>query len=189
MNNKLKNDLIDCSFKLNNIGFNFLNTPILMFKSENKVFGTSPNARVPFSNADIIDITGSAYAPKSILVWSKYNTLIISKMPFTSKLGIYKKIPAVLDDVAQIAGANIKIANTRQEMQKALKLSSAVITSDGISLCFGRDFYEAYNCTNILEKNSETFLKANVIGGAKPVNKFIGTLERIFYLKKYSNIR
>ncbi len=137
---------------------------------------------------DIIDYSGSSDLLKAVLVGSDYNAMIICKPEWTGRAiddGVV--LYPTLEDMAMIVGPKVSIVRKdRQEIEKAIKTSSAVMLEGETVLCLGRNIYEAYTCLTVLEKNAKIYYKAKKLGGAKYVNKAIANLEHRIYLKKYS---
>ena len=109
---------------------------------------------------------------------------------------------ASLDDMAQIIGPSVKIADGRRtatangrSLMKALRsnVGCLVLTSleesgagQGYTVTLGRNLFEAITAMTVLEKNAEVTVLADRIGGAKPLNKIEAALMRRVYIQKYS---
>ncbi len=54
------------------------------------------------------------------------------------------------------------------------------------AITVGRDPYEAFVAMTVLEKAAEVALKAEVLGGARPLVQPLAAVERLVYRNKYS---
>ena len=124
-----------------------------------------------------------------VLAASKvYSAVVVARPPYTSILiESSHEIKAVLDDMAQIAGPEIRIVpHEAKKIKRAIAKANAVMTDDGYLLLFGRTLFEAYTLLTVVEKSAETVLKAQVIGGAKPISHMLARHMHRVYMKKYS---
>ncbi len=187
--NKTKETIIEYGKKLTDIGFSIGDSPRILVRKGLHVYSTQEGADLStLDSADILNINGSADAAKGALIASSYNAMIITS-PYYASMCIQDNlaIPAVLDDMAMIVGNRVRIVpGERLAIAKALKKSSAVMTTDGKVLTCGRNLYEALTCLTILEKNAGIFVDADFLGGAKPVCRGMGKLEHLIYQQKYS---
>jgi len=107
-----------------------------------------------------------------------------------------REVPAVLDDLAQIVGPSVRVAeyalpSTNKIVKatvKALKGRNAALMANHGAVCVGRDIDEAFVVCQVLEKGCKAFIEAEFLGGAKHINKFEAWAMHQFYLKKYSQI-
>lgn len=107
-----------------------------------------------------------------------------------------REVPAVLDDLAQIVGPSVRVAeyalpSTNKIVKatvKALKGRNAALMANHGAVCVGRDIEEAFVVCQVLEKGCKAFIEAEFLGGAKHINKFEAWAMHQFYLKKYSQI-
>jgi len=107
-----------------------------------------------------------------------------------------REVPAVLDDLAQIVGPSVRVAeyalpSTNKIVKatvKALKGRNAALMANHGAVCVGRDLEEAFVVCEVLEKGCKAFIEAEFLGGAKHINKFEAWAMHQFYLKKYSKI-
>ncbi len=105
-----------------------------------------------------------------------------------------REVPPILDDMAQIIGPSIRVAEyaipgTKKLVKgtyKALKGRNAVLLANHGALCVGRDMDEAFLCAQVLEKACKVFIEAEFLGGAKSIKKFEAWIMHKYYLKKYS---
>lgn len=187
--NKTKETIIEYGRKLAEIGFSVGNSPRILVRKGLQVYSTQDGANLNnLRSEDIVDINGSADAMKGALIASDYNAMIITQ-PYYASMCIQDNlsIPAVLDDMAMIVGNRVRIVpSERLAIAKALKKSSAVMTTDGQVITCGRNLYEALTCLTILEKNAGIFVDADFLGGAKPVCRAMGKLEHLIYQQNYS---
>lgn len=98
------------------------------------------------------------------------------------------KIPAVLDDLAQIIGPSVKVAKngTSKQVIKTLKGRNACLVKGGGVVATGRTLDEAYTGSLVLEKGAKTFIETTALGGAVLVPYFDCLLQRFVYKMKYS---
>lgn len=125
---------------------------------------------------------------------------IISRTPYCQKMlarlqekGIFRP---VLDDMAQIVGPQVQVIPEEiGAMTSALRKAAAVFVCTGTdaqghvtgyTLTVGRSHYEAVVALTVLEKSAEVYLKAEILGGGKPLSRFDAHLMRTIYMKKYS---
>lgn len=110
----------------------------------------------------------------------------------SSKAGI--TILPLLDDMAQIAGTTVKIADCPdnatptelKQMLKKLKGRNAVgIKNTGI-LCAASSLYDAHAVAMVMEKACKSFIESTLLGKSVVINKIEAALMRFVYLKKYS---
>jgi len=107
-----------------------------------------------------------------------------------------REVPAVLDDLAQIVGPSVRVAeyalpSTNKIVKatvKALKGRNAALMANHGAVCVGRDIDEAFVVCQVLEKGCKAFIEAEFLGGAKHINKFEAWAMHQFYLRKYSQI-
>ena len=105
-----------------------------------------------------------------------------------------REVPPVLDDMAQIIGASVRVApyalpSTKKIVRgtvKALKGRMAALMANHGAVCIGRDIDEAFVVCQVLEKACKAFIEAEFLGGAKSINRFEAYLMHQVYLKKYS---
>jgi len=107
-----------------------------------------------------------------------------------------REVPPVLDDLAQIIGPSVRVAeyalpSTKKIVKatvKALKGRNAALMANHGAVCVGRDIDEAFVVCQVLEKGCKAFIEAEFLGGAKHINKFEAWAMHQFYLRKYSKI-
>ena len=105
-----------------------------------------------------------------------------------------REVPAILDDLAQIVGPSVRVADyalpsTKKLVRKtmaALKGRNAALMANHGAICVGRDLEQAILCCEILEKACRSFIEAEFLGGAKEINRFEAWIMHQYYLKKYS---
>ncbi|MGD9328812.1 MAG: class II aldolase/adducin family protein [Cyclobacteriaceae bacterium] len=105
-----------------------------------------------------------------------------------------REVPPILDDMAQIIGPSIRVAdyalpNTKKIVRatmKALKGRYAALMANHGAVCVGRDMKEAFTVCDVLEKACKAFIEAEFLGGAKGINKFEAFIMHKYYLMKYS---
>jgi L-fuculose-phosphate aldolase len=107
-----------------------------------------------------------------------------------------REVPAVLDDLAQIIGPSVRVADyalpsTKKIVRatvKALRGRNAALMANHGAVCVGRDLDEAFVACQVLEKGCKAFIEAEFLGGAKHINKFEAWAMHQVYLKKYSKM-
>jgi len=108
-----------------------------------------------------------------------------------------REVPPVLDDMAQIIGPSVKVAeyalpNTNKIVRNTLKALSgrnAALMANHGAICIGRSMDEAFIVCEILEKACKAFIEAEFLGGAKPINRIEAWIMHEYYLRKYSRIK
>ena len=108
-----------------------------------------------------------------------------------------REVPPVLDDLAQLIGPSVRVAeyalpSTKAIVKKTLKAlkgrNGALMANHG-AICLGRDMEEAFTCCEVLDKGCKAFVEAEFLGGAKEINRFEAALMHQIYLRKYSKLR
>lgn len=105
-----------------------------------------------------------------------------------------RELPPVLDDVAQLIGPSVRVADyalpsTKKIVRatmKALRGRMAALMANHGAICLGRSLDEAFLCCQVLEKGCKAFIEAEFLGGAKGINKFEAFIMHQFFLRKYS---
>lgn len=105
-----------------------------------------------------------------------------------------RELPPVLDDVAQLIGPGVRMADyalpsTKKIVRttiRALRGRMAALMANHGAICLGRDLEEAFLCCQVLEKGCKAFIEAEFLGGAKGINYFEAALMHQFFLRKYS---
>jgi hypothetical protein len=110
--------------------------------------------------------------------------VLITQQRYASK--VKNEIPPILDDQAQLLGVSVRIAASPDKIVKALKGRFAAILPDGKSICLGSNIEEAFVAAQLLEKTSKAYIEAEVLGGAKSINRLEAWLMQKFYQLKYS---
>ena len=121
--------------------------------------------------------------------------VIHTHSPNTSTLAAaHRELPAILDDVAQLIGPSVRVADyalpsTKKIVRKtmrALKGRMAAIMANHGAICLGRDLDEALLCCQVLEKGCKAFIEAEFLGGAKGINRFEAAIMHQIFIRKYS---
>jgi L-fuculose-phosphate aldolase len=108
-----------------------------------------------------------------------------------------REVPPVLDDLAQLIGPTVRVADYAlpstkaivKKTMKALKGRNGALMANHGAICLGRDMEEAFTCCEVLDKGCKAFVEAEFLGGAKTINRFEAALMHQIYLKKYSKLR
>jgi L-fuculose-phosphate aldolase len=103
------------------------------------------------------------------------------------------EVPPILDDMAQIIGPTIRVAeyalpSTKKITNatvKALRGRNGVLMANHGALTVGRDMEEAFTAALVLEKSCRAFIEASFMGGAKSINRFEAAFMHQYFLKKY----
>lgn len=106
----------------------------------------------------------------------------------------HKTLPPILDDMAQLIGADVKVAEYAHSSSDeivsntlyALEGRMAALMANHGAICLGRDIEEAFVVSKILEKACKAYIEASFLGGAKSIDKFDAQKMHEEYLKKYS---
>ncbi len=104
------------------------------------------------------------------------------------------EIPPILDDMAQILGPTIRVANYAlpgtkkivKETIKALKGRNAALMANHGAVVVGGDLEEAFVAAEVLEKVAKSFIEASFLAEVKGINKFEAWLMHQYYIRKYS---
>lgn len=105
-----------------------------------------------------------------------------------------RTLPPVLDDMAQIVGPDVRVADYAPSSSKAIVKNTvkalrgrmAAFMANHGAVCIGRDIDEAFVVAQVLEKACKTYIEAEFIGGAKKIGKFDALFMHQYYLRKYS---
>jgi L-fuculose-phosphate aldolase len=126
---------------------------------------------------------------------TRINAVIHTHPPSASTVAAARReVPPVLDDMAQIIGPTVKVADyarsSTKKMNKvalkALQGRMACLLANHGAVCLGRDLEEAFVVSQVLEKACRVFIEAEFLGGAKSINKVEAYLMHQYYLNKYS---
>ncbi|MCF6242021.1 MAG: class II aldolase/adducin family protein [Bacteroidales bacterium] len=104
-----------------------------------------------------------------------------------------REIPPILDDMAQILGPTVRVAEyalpgTKKIVKatlKALKGRNAALMANHGAVVVGSDMEEAFIAAEVLEKTAKAFIEASFLGEAKGINKFEAWYMHQYYLRKY----
>ncbi len=108
-----------------------------------------------------------------------------------------REVPPLLDDMAQIIGPSLRVADyaissTKKLVKCALKAlvgrNAALLANHG-AICLGRDMNEAFVTCEILEKSCRTFIEAEFLGGGVPIGGLEARIIHEYYLRKYSKLK
>ncbi|MBP0986340.1 MAG: class II aldolase/adducin family protein [Oscillospiraceae bacterium] len=141
---------------------------------------------------DIIDITDhdkeQIPAAAALMSSRTLNAMILCDPPYTDIcIDSRHSIPACLDDMAQIVGPAVRIVTPdEKQISKALTKATSVIVENSCLIAGGRNLNEAYTALTIIEKSAEAMLKAQVIGGVKPLDVRLARYMHHKYQSSYS---
>jgi len=96
-----------------------------------------------------------------------------------------------VDDIAQIAGINIKCAplSGKDKIKSLFKRRGAILIKDSGSICADTSLDNALAAAMITEKACRIHIQSRYLGGAKAINIIESALMRFLYIKKYSKIK
>ncbi len=116
--------------------------------------------------------------------------LVLSKPVYCMKFAENGAVlPASLDDMAQIVGPCAEtVPYESSAMHDALCKASGCFVKGRYTLCKGRSLFEAVTCLEVLEKQAEVHLKAQVLGGAAALCEAEVVQMRRHYLQQYSRV-
>lgn len=117
------------------------------------------------------------------------NAIIINQAPYCSIVtGKKSKLPAVLDDFAQIVGYSAKVSASSDllDVLSALKGRNACLINNGSSLAVGRTLDEAFTGVMVLEKGAKAYVESTIIGNPVKIGLLDAILMNFIYKKKYS---
>ncbi len=172
----------------------------MVLETEEGIFATVDGADLSdLKPEDMVEVS----LPKLPVPQRDMKAMIYSQTPYAQIcLREGRGFQASLDDMAQIIGPSVKIADGRRtatangrSLMKALRsnVGCLVLTSleesgagQGYTVTLGRNLFEAITAMTVLEKNAEVTVLADRIGGAKPLNKIEAALMRRVYIQKYS---
>jgi L-fuculose-phosphate aldolase len=105
-----------------------------------------------------------------------------------------REVPPILDDLAQIVGPSVRVADyalpgTKKLVRntvRTLKGRNAALLANHGAVCIGRDIEQAILCCQVLEKACKSLIEAEFLGGAKEISKFDAWIMHQYYLRKYS---
>ncbi|MDR2446600.1 MAG: class II aldolase/adducin family protein [Treponema sp.] len=99
-----------------------------------------------------------------------------------------KKLPAILDDFAQMVGNDAKcvLSDSVSGIVKALKKRNGALVKELGAVCYAGDESDAAALLTLMEKNALAFLHASRYGKVPVLPLPDRKLMRIVYLKKYS---
>ncbi len=132
---------------------------------------------------------------KIYLTRKKINAIIHThSMNASTVAAARREVPPILDDMAQIIGSTIRVAEyaipgtkkITNNTVKALRGRNAVLMANHGALAVGRDIDEAFTTCLVLEKACKAFIEAEFLGGAKSISKFEAYVMHQYYLHKYS---
>ena len=174
-------------------GISLGDDPKIIYERDGRCYMTIPGADLSaLQETDICDVTDRSEeelpAAAALSRSKDLSAMIIASPPYTGIcIESHHEIDAVLDDMAQIAGPKITIVSAdEKEILRALKKASSVMIDSGFLIAGGRNLYEALTNLLIVEKSAEVTLKAQVIGGVRPLGAGISRHMHHIYQKKYS---
>ena len=178
---------------LSELPFSAGDAPRIIFRSDSRCYMTAKDADMSdIHPEDIVDVTDhdqtQLLAATALMKSKDLTAMILCEPPYTEIcIESHHEIPAVLDDMAQIVGPSVRIVPTDEErIVKALTKATSVMVENSCLIAGGRTLYEAYTAVQIIEKSAETILKAQVIGGVKPLSARLSGYMHHKFQKSYS---
>ncbi len=165
----------------------------LMVRLDGRIYETADGCNLAeLKRGDVILVAGESetYPVERRLLQEggEIRAIVLSKTPYcrlAARRGM-KLVPA-LDDMAQIVGPQAEtVSYTGKKIRRALKHATGCFVRDRYTISTGRSLFEAVTALQVLEKSAEVNIKAEVLGGAKPVARAEAKLMRMIYKKKYS---
>ena len=117
---------------------------------------------------------------------------VLTNTVISSKAG--REVLPLLDDIAQIVGATVKVAEYDQVVNQAvikstinaLKRRSGALLKNNGAICGAYNFYDVQAVAQVLEKGCKTCIETEFLGGGKKINFIEANLMRLVYNIKYS---
>ncbi|MGI6177290.1 MAG: hypothetical protein ACOYJO_02400 [Eubacterium sp.] len=169
--------------------------PRIFVKYKRHIYATEYGADFSrIAAGDIEDITQNYIPEKNIFATLQdYSAMVECLTPYCKILiRSNKGITAQLDETAQLLGRNIQVVSRRvNRLSSAFRSSAAALVKpsvnypDGLEIVVGRNVYEAVTALSVLEKSAEVALKAEVVGGGKPLSRYAAMSERMGYILAY----
>jgi len=115
-------------------------------------------------------------------------------MSASSVAAARREVPPILDDLAQIVGPSLRVAEyslpgskkMARAVLSAMRGRMAALMANHGAVAMGRSPDEAILCAQIVEKGCRAFVEAEFLGGAKSISRFEAAIMHEVYLKKYS---
>ena len=172
----------------------------LLIETSEGVYGTKDGANLADLKLDEVEKLAVEHLP---LARKGMSAMVFSQTPYCQQcLADARPFRASVDDMAQIIGPAVYIADGRpsnnkagKSMVRAFKRSTGAFVLRGVdkngngigyTITAGRTPYEAVVGMTVLEKSAEITVLADRIGGAKEINKVEALLMHKIYQKKYS---
>ena len=193
MTSDVVNSIIQYARSLSELPFSLGDDPRIIFKHEGRCYMTDKGAGFSgITEENIHDVTDedqSQFLAERVLMDSKaLSAMILCEPPYVEIcIESHHEIPAVLDDMAQVVGPAVHIIEPDvSKLAKALSKSTSVMIENGCLVAGGRTLFEAATAVKLIEKSAETILKAQVIGGVKPLGRTLAMYMHRKYLNSYS---
>ena len=172
----------------------------LLIETSEGVYGTKDGANLADLKLDEVEKLAVEHLP---LARKGMSAMVFSQTQYCQQcLADARPFRASVDDMAQIIGPAVYIADGRpsnnkagKSMVRAFKRSTGAFVLRGVdkngngigyTITAGRTPYEAVVGMTVLEKSAEITVLADRIGGAKEINKVEALLMHKIYQKKYS---
>lgn len=117
-------------------------------------------------------------------------SILLANTPYIVKMSnLGKTMEPYLDDVAQIAGVDVKCVESADELLDALTERNAVLIKGIGALCTGFDESEAEAVAIVLEKACMAAYLAHCVGNIPPLSKESAKKDREGYVNHYSKLK
>ena len=112
------------------------------------------------------------------------------RRPVAAVSAMGKTLYPLLDDLAQIAGVNVRcVPLGRKAALMGLRDRNAVLLRGAGALCTGVNLEDAQAVAMILKKGCEARLYADTIPGVRPLSPADAALQRVIYVRKYARMK
>jgi len=117
-------------------------------------------------------------------------SIVLANTPYILKMSnLSKTMEPYLDDVAQIAGVDVKCVESADDLLEALTERNAVLIKGIGALCTGFDESEAEAVAIVLEKACMAAYLAHCVGNIPPLSKESAKKDREGYVNHYSKLK
>lgn len=201
MNDQVIAKIRDCALKLHD-GIALENSVIAVRVADQQYAMIRPEATLSdITDNDVLLLNNEALKGASSLIHAIFrrnpqaHIVIWAESPFSSAVAEgCKRIPPVLDDMAQVVGVYARVVDATDEasLHKAVTKSGAcLVRSDTLGaglLAAGASPAHVTAALLVLEKSAKVFWEAQPFGGARPINRVEAWLMHQVYKRKYSQM-
>lgn len=170
----------------------------LSIRSGEGMFATDPAKQVGQQTEDDVNKYSFSHMPAApmlalhrelYLARPDVKAIITNHAPYCVAVAArVRRLPAVLDDMAQIIGPFATVASSYapQNIIRVMGKTDACLVKNGGAVAVGRTPDEAYTGSLVLEKGAKAYIEGEVLGGAIKIPYLEALLMRLVYKKKYS---